>query len=423
MRKASVVVLILLSVTMAAGAVYYDTDGDGLSDGEEVFGPTSFKDPDTNGDGLSDGAPPSGDADGDGLSNSKEINGPTSPTDADTDNDGLSDRAELNGDTSPVSADTDGDGVSDGTEVNRNSSPVLVDTDGDGLNDSQEYDINTNPRSPDTDGDGLRDPLEIHLQTDPTKYTPNEGNDADEDGLSDTFEQRTPLDPRDPDTDGDGLPDGSEVYNTKQFPGADPLSKDVYVELDTQLAHFPSELEAKSNRLTDTEGYGFTIHIIHSERNITPKITGQIKPGERLRVSGAQFDNENKGYYHAIRVADVPDRNREIYGTLISRGDEMLIQNYYEVLFLHELGHILGLYPGVFDGIDSTKYSYKRYPSIMNYNPSPEKIPGAYSTGDAGPNDHNDWKVIYKNMNKTVNTTELEPQRHLNKTRPGEDSV
>lgn len=33
--------------------------------------------------------------------------------------------------------------------------------------------------------------------------------------------------------------------------------------------------------------------------------------------------------------------------------------------FLHELGHSLGLMPSVFDGIDSDKYTFAEYPSIM----------------------------------------------------------
>jgi hypothetical protein len=35
---------------------------------------------------------------------------------------------------------------------------------------------------------------------------------------------------------------------------------------------------------------------------------------------------------------------------------------------MHELGHALGLDPDDFDGIDSDKYSFNQYRSVMNYN-------------------------------------------------------
>lgn len=39
-----------------------------------------------------------------------------------------------------------------------------------------------------------------------------------------------------------------------------------------------------------------------------------------------------------------------------------------EFIFLHELGHTLGLRPSLFRGIDSREVSYSDYPSAMNYN-------------------------------------------------------
>jgi len=82
-----------------------DSDGDGLTDGEEVGLGTNPDDWDTDDDGRCDG---------------HEVTGsgpiPTDPFDPDTDDDGLLDSAEVLGvnNTNPVNADTDGDGLCDG---------------------------------------------------------------------------------------------------------------------------------------------------------------------------------------------------------------------------------------------------------------------------------------------------------------------
>jgi len=79
-----------------------------------------------------------GDDDGDGLLNSEEIESDTLPNSKDTDGDGLSDFDELKKHgTDPTNQDTDGDTVSDGEEVNgsRCLSPNSPDTDLDGMRD------------------------------------------------------------------------------------------------------------------------------------------------------------------------------------------------------------------------------------------------------------------------------------------------
>ena len=117
-----------------------DTDGDGLTDGEELYKytyslfpyRTDPLNPDSDGDGLSDGAevvtdhtdPLNPDTDGDTLMDGAEVHGDfgyvTNPLLADTDGDGLDDNVEINGDygyvTDPTNPDMDGDGASDGDE-------------------------------------------------------------------------------------------------------------------------------------------------------------------------------------------------------------------------------------------------------------------------------------------------------------------
>ena len=230
-----------------------DTDGDLLDDGEEVnVQGTDPLDPDTDNGGVNDGTEvlvdgtdpldpaddrvPAVDTDGDGLTDDVEIGLGTDPNDPDTDGDLLDDGVEVNvHGTDPLDADTDDGGVSDGTEVLIDGTDPLdpsddllppVDTDGDGLVDDDEVAVyGTDPNNPDTDGDGLSDGEEVlvHL-TDPLLP------DTDGGTVSDGAEIANGTDPLDPsddvppsDTDGDGLLDADEVA----VYGTDPLDADT----------------------------------------------------------------------------------------------------------------------------------------------------------------------------------------------------
>ncbi|MEA1953193.1 MAG: hypothetical protein U9O24_02240 [Campylobacterota bacterium] len=186
-----------------------DKDGDVLLDKDEYQQKTDPNNPDSDGDGLSDGEevhthhtnPNSTDSDGDGLSDYYELHtSQTNPNNVDTDNDGLNDEEEVNTyQTNPNSTDSDGDGLLDKEEVTTtNTDPNNADSDGDGLSDGEEVNThNTDPNHIDSDSDGLSDGDEVnHYGTDPTKE----------------------------DTDGDGINDGDEVNNN-----TDPLVKEVYI--------------------------------------------------------------------------------------------------------------------------------------------------------------------------------------------------
>ncbi len=69
-------------------------------------------------------AVPALDSDGDGLTDAEELQNGTDALSADTDNDGLNDRLEIQvWGTDPLNPDTDGDTYEDGTEVNGGYNP------------------------------------------------------------------------------------------------------------------------------------------------------------------------------------------------------------------------------------------------------------------------------------------------------------
>ena len=128
-----------------------DDDNDGLFNIiEEIYG-TDPRNPDTDGDRLTDyeevyitGTDP--------LKYDTDDNG-INDADDDSDGDGLSNREEIELGTDPCNTDTDGDGLSDYDELNQyNTDPLEADSDGDTLNDGDELAIGLDPNNPETFG-------------------------------------------------------------------------------------------------------------------------------------------------------------------------------------------------------------------------------------------------------------------------------
>lgn len=119
-----------------------DTDGDGLTDSEELF--------------LIGTDPLKIDTDENGITDDKE----------DFDDDGLNNAEEMKAGSNVLYPDTDGDGLNDGDEIKKYyTDPVVADTDGDKLKDGDDIRLKFDPLNPDTDGNGIWDGDEIVYQT------------------------------------------------------------------------------------------------------------------------------------------------------------------------------------------------------------------------------------------------------------------
>lgn len=246
-----------------------DSDGDGLSDGDEVkfgYAPTNA---DSDDDGLCDG-----DVDVPGICVAGEDlnkDGKT-PYCTDTNNDDIcDDPATLSngdpGESNPCDSNTDHHGKSDFSDECKNvpkdnclkANAFGTDTDSDGIPDLTEIDTTkTNPFEDDTDGDGLIDGCLKDAQTGEPVLgkgelcnqmkgiqffdnfdafnSPDCGGsavsyyecdtdplsaDTDNDGMSDKLERTYPLNPFVKDTDGDCIPDGLEdMHFTKNADGS-----------------------------------------------------------------------------------------------------------------------------------------------------------------------------------------------------------
>lgn len=132
------------------------------------------------------------DSDGDGLTDDEELNLGTDPEKWNTDGDRIGDGEEIELGCDPLKDDTDGDGITDGDEMfDHGSNPLKADSDEDSLSDYEEVEVfNTSPREKDTDKDGLFDYDEIKVHhTDPLSA------DTDSDGKSDKEEIDNGTDP------------------------------------------------------------------------------------------------------------------------------------------------------------------------------------------------------------------------------------
>lgn len=120
-----------------------DTDDDGLSDSYEI---RNELDPNDDGSTLEENGG-GGDPDGDTLVNEDEEAAGTDPRNPDTDGDTLTDAEEVDGgESNPLLADSDLDGVNDNVELNDDDTdPLDPDTDDDGATDGEEKAAGTDP--------------------------------------------------------------------------------------------------------------------------------------------------------------------------------------------------------------------------------------------------------------------------------------
>jgi hypothetical protein len=236
---------------MGVSEPWADPDGDGVDNAGEYLNGTDPVGPDE----LYGGYPTKADTDGDGVVDQVETAIGLDPDDWDSDGDGLSDGTEIYVNrTSPFDLDTDRDGLGDGEEGRIGSSPVMKDTDGDGLLDPEE--VNTDPTIPDTDrdlipdrgevgavrdtdGDGLPDSVEresVYMNGPTDPYDADTDGDGITDGQEDAnrngrrdgndptdrnsdWRRGGETDPTESDTDGGGTDDRTEMWF-----GRDPLN-------------------------------------------------------------------------------------------------------------------------------------------------------------------------------------------------------
>ena len=227
-----------------------DTDGDGLNDKLERDTGTSPTLADTDADGLPDGVE-------DANRNGQVDPGETDPRNWDTDGDKLSDNEELTGFTLTRYAPGSNSGrFRDATVVTVKTDPLKADTDGDGISDWDEINTWARAASPEAmaslgladlaarDGQPVNKPVR-GVRTDPTRA------DTDEDGLADPDDPAPQVNPArwGFDIDGDGDFDDADLAAVRQ----------AALDAGQDVTHFPTDTVAFQRQLVDfdQDGDGF----------------------------------------------------------------------------------------------------------------------------------------------------------------------
>jgi hypothetical protein len=143
-----------------------------------------------------DGGPTdAADSDGDGLTDAQEVAIGTDPNNPDTDGDGYSDGVEVYFAARGASFNPLGFALPDGGGQDPGCPPPLrgVDSDCDLLTDCDEQIIGTNAQLQDTDGDGVPDGVEWQFHTQPS--SPDMDQDPDSDGLINREEVHLHMNP------------------------------------------------------------------------------------------------------------------------------------------------------------------------------------------------------------------------------------
>jgi len=188
-----------------------------------------------------------------------------------------------------------------------------------------------------------------------------------------------------------------------RLPGADPLRKDVFVEIDyvgdTRLSTADRERIVRLFDEAPVENpggeSGIALHLVRDERL---PATGVLDEETFQRYQVERFDNSCVGYHYAVLTPSGTDVTDAEDGRDVTRGGAVLggsvfISNGDGFVFMHELGHVLGLDHGP-EGA-----SYSEYPSMMNY-AVPRQGPSYYGFSDGGNslNDRDDWEFLEEKM-------------------------
>lgn len=451
-----IIVVLLVVLGVSIGGLSIDASGDGLQVSEDLLHKTDPFETDTDGDGLTDYEevreygtdPTTTDSDSDRLSDYEEVHEyrsdpmhprtdrdhfpdydevhkyGTDPSNPDTDDDGLPDHEEIrNHDTDPLNTDTDGDGLTDDEEVDEeedmgySTDPTESDTDGDGLSDYEELrEHGTDPRMEDSRGTGMSDARAVELLIDPMENPSIQDTEA----LQPYFEQDNNIHGTPPITSSDVSNDGvdssgdgfSDAFSEKE----DNLTTDE-IDLFVEVGYQPktevpvSALLRMQQVFADApvqnahgEETGINLHFYVNPDPSRYDTVGPVSFDQYERGTYTwEFTSKGYGSYHMFIVNEVPENMetnplQETAGLTRSNSDGMLIQDDAnqgsEAIMMHELGHQLGLWDDVYRGIDSISVSSDAYPSVMNYNVGEP----TYSDGEG----FDDWDYIEEHLHENV---------------------
>lgn len=276
------------------------------------------------------------------------------------------------------------------------------------------------------ESDGV--PVSVTVMDDRERTTRSVDNDTDGDGVPDWWEEKYGYDPQEwnnhsrLDPDSDGL-NNVEEYRTDGW-GSHPFHKDLFVEVDVMNASYGLTEKKKAQ-----------IRAAFAEHNISLHIDdgcmggGEVIPREEdvnyatlVDLYWTYFLNEEpdywrKGVFHYVILSDSCFQGMpgfvfigwdEADSFTLNMGyyrqtiPEVFRDHVHATVFMHELGHTLGLFHDLYPGIDNEsslipfplpliegQLTYARYLSCMSYQYAWQILD--YSDGSRGKGDFDDW--------------------------------
>jgi len=265
--------------------------------------------------------------------------------------------------------------------------------------------------------------------------------DFDGDGISSEWEDKYGYDPfswdnhQQLDPDEDGL-QNFEEYETQEW-CSHPFLQDIFIEVDFMKGKY-----FWSKPYIFTEGSAYLLTNAFTKKNIIMHVDlglygggGDFAPYQerteginlqaaRLKyfLQGSQNDNWRRGIFHWVFICSrIEYWDREVGGRMFNVDSfvlarQTIIDNTFKYIylkfsnptvgmasvFMHELGHNLGLFGSDFGGIDNIDctnplkpgfWQYRPYKSCMNYHYTYKLLD--YSNGDDNSDfDQDDWGII-----------------------------
>jgi hypothetical protein len=189
---------------------------------------------------------------------------------------------------------------------------------------------------------------------------------------------------------------------------------DIYIEIDTTGNN---SLSPETKRIivnaferapvsNSNVSSGIDIHLIENDTGLRANGTvhSQPKPGAGNDIYdfySNHSDYSDRGYYYVLVTDDVAFNGSSEYAGAGTDGIAAMEltgrPEYTASLFMHELGHAMGLRADM-EGIDERTYSGDEYDSVMNYNGMYGKTTYSDGTDEVG---RDEWELIIEDSQKS----------------------
>ncbi len=277
----------------------------------------------------------------------------------------------------------------------------------------------------DYDGDGLTYWEEVNVyETNPMES--DTGKDYDNDGIPIEWEDKWGYDPFKAEAHSSLDPDNDGLYNTEEWLTSqwlsDPFHRDIFIEVDwmgkKNILSKPYKMPflSKQYLFSIFSKHFITLHIDDGCMGGGEEIPYVKEPNlhsiYRRYFLHTMKNMWRQGIFHYAVLCGVNPWKKNVAGFNFRRDAftvcigtirlYRLSENKRTIatasLFMHELGHQLGLFWDDFHGIDNEScdfpwregwWVYANYKSCMNYRYAWHLID--YSDGSHGENDYNDW--------------------------------